>query len=256
MDAARSGVPGLIRLVRRVLLMVALLLLCVPLHYAWKLAGRRSPWPRRFLGGVGHIAGLRVRVEGRALGSHVLFIANHLSWLDIMLLAGTSGASFVSKEEVARWPVVGWLARLHDTVFVARTERRAVKGQADALRNALAEGRPVALFPEGTTAGGHEVLPFRASLLSALFPPIERVKVQPVAIDYGDAAHDIAWVGEEPAPANAKRILARRGTIPVTVRFLDPVAPADAGNRKILAERCRGEILAALDAFEAAPDRL
>ena len=243
-------------LLRRLLAIVAGLIACVPLHYAWKLFGRRSPWPRRFLFWVGYSAGLRVRVEGRPLASHVLFVANHLSWLDIMLIAGTSGASFVSKEEVARWPVVGWLAGLHQTVFVARTERRAVKGQADALRAALAAGRPVALFPEGTTAGGHEVLPFRASLLSALFPPIARVNVQPVAIDYGEAAHDLAWVGEESAPANAKRILSRPGTIPVTVRFLEPVDPAEAGDRKNLAERCRGEILAALDAFEAAPDRL
>lgn len=227
--------------------MVGLLLLCLPLHFAWKLAGRRSPWPRRFLGGVGRAAGLRVRVEGRPLPSHVLFVANHLSWLDIMALAGASGTAFVSKDEVARWPVAGWLARLNDTVFVARSERRAVRGQAEALRDALAGGRPVALFPEGTTEGGHDVLPFRASLMASLFPPIPRVKVQPVALDYGAVAHDIAWVGAESAPDNARRILSRPGTIPLTLRFLEPVDPAAAGDRKALAESCRAEILEALD---------
>ncbi|MFN3389541.1 MAG: lysophospholipid acyltransferase family protein, partial [Allosphingosinicella sp.] len=247
----------MIRLVPRVLAMAGLLLLCLPLHYAWRMAGRRSPWPRRFLGGVGRAAGLRVRVEGRPLPSHVLFVGNHLSWLDIMALAGASGTAFVSKDDVARWPVAGWLARLNNTIFVARTERRAVKGQADALRAALAAGQPVALFPEGTTEGGHDVLPFRASLLAALFPPIPGVKVQPVALDYGEAAHDIAWVGKEGAAANAKRILARPGTIPLTVRFLAPVDPQAAGDRKALAESCRAEILEALDgpapsaAFEA-----
>lgn len=233
--------------------MAGLLALCLPLHYAWKAAGKRSPWPRRFLGGVGRAAGVRVRIEGRPLGSHVLFVANHLSWLDIMILAGASGTAFVSKDEVARWPVAGWLARLNSTIFVARTERRAVRGQAEALRTALASGQPVALFPEGTTEGGHDVLPFRASLLASLFPPLPRVRVQPVAIDYGAAAHDIAWVGKEGAAANARRILSRPGAIPVTIRFLEPVDPHEAGDRKTLAERCRTEILDALGGAEPSP---
>jgi len=153
----------------------------VPLHYSWKLFGRPSPWPRRFLFWVGYLAGARTRIVGTPLKRHVLFVSNHLSWLDIMVIAGATGAAFVSKDDVAGWPVIGWLARLNNTVFVARTERKAVRGQADALRAALASGQPVALFPEGTTAGGAEILPFRASLLSSLFPPIPDVKVQPVA---------------------------------------------------------------------------
>src|SRR3712207_5946506 len=187
------------RLTLRVAAIVAGLMVCVPLHYLWKLLGLRSPWPRRFLYWVGRLAGMRPRIVGTPLRSHVLFVSNHLSWLDIMLIAGASGAAFVSKDDVARWPVIGWLARLNNTVFVARTERNAVRGQADALRSALATGQPVALFPEGTTEGGVDILPFRASLLASLFPPLPGVKVQPVAIDYGPAAHDIAWIGEEPA---------------------------------------------------------
>jgi 1-acyl-sn-glycerol-3-phosphate acyltransferase len=170
-----------------------------------------------------------------------------------MLLAGASGATFVSKAEVADLPVFGWLARLHDTVFVARGERRAVKGQADALRVALASGQPVALFPEGTTDGGVAILPFRPSLLSALFPPLPGVMVQPVAIDYGAAGHDIAWVGAEPGGANVKRVLSRPGTIPVTLHFLPAIAPAEAADRKVLARRCRAEIVRALGVPAEAP---
>jgi 1-acyl-sn-glycerol-3-phosphate acyltransferase len=230
----------------RALAMAGAFLVSVPLHYAWRLAGRPSPWPRRFLGWIGRIAGMRARISGRPLSSHVLFVANHLSWLDIMLVAGASGAAFVSKDDVARWPLIGWLARLHNTVFVARTARGAVRSQADALRTALATGQPVALFPEGTTDGGPALLPFRASLMESLFPPLPGLRVQPVALDYGDAAHDIAWVGSEGALANARRILSRRGTVPVAIRFLEPIDPAEAGDRKILAERSRAEILAAL----------
>ena len=232
------------------------LLVCVPLHYLWKLAGAKSPWPRRFLGLVGRAAGMRVRTTGTPLQRHVLFLANHSSWLDIMVLAGASGTAFVSKDDVARWPVIGWLSSLNKTVFVARTERKAVRGQADALRAALATGQPVALFPEGTTEGGVEVLPFRASLLASLFPPLDGVKVQPVAIDYGAAGQDIAWIGEEPAAANVRRVLARAGTVPVTIHFLTPVDPAQVPDRKALAERSRAEILAALGASSPSADQL
>ena len=246
----------MIRLILRVAAMVAGFMVCVPLHYAWKLAGRPSPWPRLFLYWIGRSAGMRARTVGTPLKRHVLFVANHLSWLDIMLIAGATGTAFVSKDEVARWPVIGWLARLNNTVFVARTERNAVRGQADALRSALASGQPVALFPEGTTDGGPDLLPFRASLLASLFPPLPGLKVQPVAIDYGAAAHDIAWVGQESAGANVKRVLSRRGTTPVTISFLEPVDPAQAGDRKALATAARAEIHAALDPSAKAPDRL
>ncbi|HYJ84396.1 MAG TPA: lysophospholipid acyltransferase family protein [Allosphingosinicella sp.] len=236
----------MIRLTLRALAMTAALLVCLPLHYLWRLFGRRSPWPRRFLGWVARAAGMRVQVVGVPLESDVLFLANHLSWLDILVLAGASGTAFVAKAEVADTPVVGWLANLNNTVFVARAERSAVRGQADSLRTALASGQPVALFPEGTTDGGPDILPFRASLLAALFPPLPRVMVQPVALDYGAAAHDLAWIGDETGLANVRKVLARRGTTPVTVQFLAPVDPA-TGDRKALAKAARDEIVEALE---------
>ena len=197
---------------------------------------------------MGRIAGLKIERIGTPLRSHVLYLTNHASWLDIMLMAGTTGCAFVSKKEVADWPVAGWLASLNETIFVARTERQAVHGQANALRAALASGRTVTLFPEGTTEGGIDVLPFRASLLAALFPAPSGVRVQPVAIDYHAAAHDIAWLGNEPADVNALRVLGRRGRIPVTLHFLKPIDPATMDSRKQLALMAREEVVTALKA--------
>jgi 1-acyl-sn-glycerol-3-phosphate acyltransferase len=234
----------MVRLILRTAAMAAALLVCLPLHYLWRLFGP-SPWPRRFLGLVARAAGMRVRVVGLPLERDVLFLANHLSWLDIVLLAGASGTAFVAKAEVASTPLVGWLATLNNTVFVARSERGAVRGQAHSLRTALASGQPVALFPEGTTEGGPDILPFRASLLAALYPPLPGVKVQPVALDYGAAANDLAWVGEESGLSNFRKVLARRGTTPVTVQFLAPVDPA-RGDRKALASAAHAEIVEAL----------
>lgn len=228
----------------------------MPLHYGARLLTGGSAWPRRFLRFAGRRAGLRVRVEGRPLGNNALFVSNHESWLDILALGSAAGASFVAMEELSRWPLVGWLAGLNRTIFVARAERGAVKGQADALRAALAEGRAVALFPEGTTEGGRGVLPFRPSLLASLYPPLPDVKVQPVAIDYHLHEDEIAWVGDEPAGTNAKRMLSRAGTIPVTLRFLDLIDPAEVGDRKALAARAHGAIVAALGASVPAPDPL
>lgn len=235
--------------------MAAALLVCLPLHYLWRLFRRPSPWPRSFLAWVARAAGMRVVVMGVPLERDVLFLANHLSWLDILVLAGASGTSFVAKAEVADTPVVGWLAGLNNTVFVARSERSGVRGQADALRTALASGQPVALFPEGTTDGGPDILPFRASLLAALYPPLPGVKVQPVAIDYGAAAHDLAWVGEEAGLANVRKVLSRRGTAEVVLHFLAPVDP-EAGDRKALARAARDEIVEALSPSGGGADRL
>ena len=154
------------------------------------------------------------------------------------------------------WPAIGWLAGLNDTIYVARTARRQARDQADRLRAALDAGRSVSFFPEGTTEGGHAVLPFRASLFGSLYPPIEGVLVQPVAIDYGALTHDIAWVGEESTGANARRVMSGYRRIPVTVRFLDPIDPRSAGDRKALAALAREAIVQALGASAGAPDRL
>lgn len=244
------------RLTLRLAAIAAGLIVCLLPHYGWRLAGRASPWPRLFLAWAGYCCGLRVRVVGRPLRRDVLFVSNHLSWLDILAVAGATGAAFVSKDEVARWPVIGWMARLNNTVFVARSDRRAVRDQADALRGALATGRAVALFPEGTTAGGHEVLPFRASLLASVMPPLPGLTVQPIAIDYGAAAEEIAWVGDEGAKANARRILSRPGVIPVTLHVLESVDPHDVPDRKALAEAARAEIIDALGASSGGPNPL
>lgn len=244
------------RLALRIAMIAAGLIALLPLHYFWKWTGRKSPWPRIFLGWVAHAAGMRARIVGQPLRSHVLFLSNHLSWLDIMLIAGASGAAFVSKDEVARWPLVGWLAGLNDTIFVTRTRRGAVRDQADTLRSALASGKPVALFPEGTTEGGPEILPFRPSLLASLFPPLPGVRIQPVAMDYGSASHDIAWVGRESAGANARRILSRKGSTPVTISFLEPLSPENHADRKALAQAARAAIVEKLRASEAGADGL
>lgn len=240
----------------RVLAIAAGLVVCIPLHsFSRRLFGR-SLWARRFLAYAGRRCGLRVRVEGKPLAGSVLFAANHVSWLDILAIGGAAPTAFIAKDEVEHWPVIGRLADLNDTIYVARSARREARDQADRLRAALAAGSSVSFFPEGTTEGGHEVLPFRASLFESLFPPLEGVTVQPVALDYGTITAAIAWVGDESTGANARRVMNDYRRIPLTIRFLDPIDPADAGDRKALAVLAREAIVAALAASDSPPDRL
>lgn len=236
------------RAATRIAAMAAALVPCLPLHAMWRVAGRKSPWPSIYLGLAGRAAGLRVRVTGQPLRQSVLLTPNHISWLDILALGGAGRSAFVSKAEVRSWGVIGWLAGLNNTVYVEREDRRAVQGQASALSSALRHGKPVALFPEGTTGNGFAMLPFRASLFAAVSPPPEGVRVQPVALDYGAIAPEIAWTDSESAGANAVRILNRKGSIALIIHFLDPLEHENLGDRKRIAAESHARVHAKLNA--------
>ncbi|QGP78302.1 lysophospholipid acyltransferase family protein [Sphingobium sp. CAP-1] len=231
-----------LRRLLRIGALVGSLLLCLIAHLGWRLLRLRSPWPRRFLALAARSVGARVRIEGRPCDGDIFLLANHVSWIDILALGSATGAAFVSHDGVARWPVIGWLAAQNNTLFVARERRGALSGQLDALRAAMLGHQPVALFPEGTTSDGSGLLPFKPALLAVLLPPPRAVMIQPVHIDYGAATPDIAWHGDEPAGTNARRILDRKGALPVTIRFLEPFDPAHCADRKVIAAIARERI--------------
>jgi lyso-ornithine lipid O-acyltransferase len=252
--AAAAGHPpplswsGRLRIAARAAWLIAGLLVAVPLHNLFRLVRAPSPWPRLFLGWAARAAGARVRRHGTPLKRDVFFIANHVSWIDIPAIAGASGSAFVAKAEIRTSPLVGWLATLNRTVFVSREDRLGVAEQINRLKAALADRWAVTVFPEGTTTDGRSLLPFKSPLLKVLEPPPPGVMVQPVLLDYGAAATDIAWIGVENGAANALRVLARRGTFPLTLCFLEPFHPRDFPGRKAIAAESRRRIEAALSA--------
>lgn len=233
------------RAILRIVLIVLLLLIVFVPHMGFRAVGQHSPVPRLFLRGGAWIAGLNLRSHGDRIPRNVLYVANHVSWMDILVLGGVSGCAFVSKAEVEAWPIIGWLADQVDTVYVKREDRRAVIGQASEVGDALATGRPVALFPEGTTNDGITIKPFRASLLASVVDPPEGIHVQPVALDYGADGAEIAWTEEELVP-NLREVLARKGRINVGLHFLEPLTGADTSNRKLMASHARDAIVHAL----------
>ena len=250
-DARLASVNGLVpalRIAARVAALGALALVCVPLHYAWRAAGARSPWPQRFLGRAGWISGVRTRIIGTPLRHDVFFVANHLSWTDVCILGGITGTAFVAQDKIAAWPVIGWLANLNATLYVSRTERRTAGDQVARLATALAGDQPLTLFPEGTTTDGTHLLPFKSVLFEGLAPPPRPLRIQPVLLDFDAAGKALAWIGTEGAPASARRTLAHPGTFTVLVRFLKPFDPAEFDGRKGVAAEARRRIADALSA--------
>jgi 1-acyl-sn-glycerol-3-phosphate acyltransferase len=225
----------------RIIGLIGLFLVCAPVHFASLLLLRRSGWPRRFLGAAGWISGARVRVSGAPAAPHSLLLANHISWLDILVLGGATGTAFVAKDDLGSG-LVHWLADLNNTVYVRREHRRGARDQALAIAAALAGEQPVTVFPEGAVGPGDGLLPFRSTLLEAGAFAGRDVAIRPVAVDYGALAEEISWFGET-GRDNVVRVLGRRGTIPVAVRLLDSLAP---GDRKQIARQAREAISASL----------
>jgi len=178
-----------------------------------------------------------------------LLLANHVSWLDILILAGATGCAFVSKDNLGHG-FIHWLADQNQTLYIPRGRRSTTADQARAIASRLDHPQPLALFPEGTTGPGDHLLPFRSSLLAAVAPAPARAAVRPVALDYGSAASEVGWYGES-GKDNVLRVLGRNGHLPTVVHCLPPLERSE--DRKLLAHQAREAIAAALAASGIAP---
>jgi 1-acyl-sn-glycerol-3-phosphate acyltransferase len=215
------------------------------------------------------ILGFRVELKGAISDRHpILFIANHVSYLDITILGGLIRGSFIAKAEVARWPLFGTLARLQRTVFIDRRAPKA-KVQGSEIARRLAAGGDLVLFPEGTSGDGMRVRPFKSALFGvAALVPDEALVLQPVSIAYtrlnglpmGRFYRPwFAWYGDMEMASHLWALLGL-GTVTVSVEFHPPVVAAAYVSRKALSEAChrivsRG-VAAALSGREAPSETL
>ncbi|MEM6423235.1 MAG: lysophospholipid acyltransferase family protein [Pseudomonadota bacterium] len=190
------------------------------------------------------LAGLRLKIEGERISGGAL-VANHCSWLDILALRAVCLMYFVSKAEVADWPGVGFVTRVTGTIFVERRRSQA-KAQEAVLRSRIAADQLLIFFPEGTSTDGERVLPFKSSLFSAFYEEGAGADllVQPVSLRYrpapGSGLPDsfYAWWADMSFYGHVFEVFARSRGGTVTVRFLPPLRPAEAGDRKALAAAC------------------
>ena len=232
---------GRLRAVRRIVCAVLWTLFAVPIQMVLiRLPGRaKIAFARRYHAVLCRLIGLRVQVVGTpSRDPSVLFVSNHSSWLDILVLGATIEAAFVSKSEVGQWPVVGTVARLGRTVFVSR-KRNSTGKEAEEIQQRLRRGDSIILFPEGTSNDGTRVLPFRSSFLAVA---AEAKQVQPVSLVYDRLGglpacrRDrplFAWYGDMDIATHFWRI-ARRSGARATVLLHDPADPAAFPDRKAL----------------------
>ena len=188
------------------------------------------------------------RVRGNLdAGGNVLVVANHISWLDIVVLNAVCPVRFVAKAEVARWPVAGRLVRGAGTLFIERTRRRDTHRINEVVAAALAQGDVVAVFPEGTTSTGASVLPFKSSLLQPIVDAAG--EVQPLALRYrtpdGVRSEAPSYVGDEPVIASFLRVCGMPALV-VDVTALDRMPAADR-HRRVLAREAEAAIRTVLD---------
>lgn len=200
---------------------------------------------------VCRLLGVRITLEGTLTDARPLLIAaNHVSWLDINVLASIAPMSFIAKSEVAGWPVFGWLAKLQRSVFVDRNRRNHTGHVNNAIGKRLAAGDVMVLFAEGTSSDGNRVLGFRSALLGAAHElscdngDAPAIHVQPVSIVYTrlnglpmGRQHRpvVAWHGDIELGPHLWRLL-KSGSIDVTVAFGEPIPLRDAAGRKSVAE--------------------
>jgi lyso-ornithine lipid O-acyltransferase len=243
---------GQFMFVARVLLLFSALGLGLVLHNIWRIFRRPSPWPRLFLLSVSWTFGIATATTGQRIRKNVFYAANHHSWIDIPVISGVTGCAFIANDGIEGWPLVGWLCKINNTIFVSRENRLSVNDQVDDLREAMSGDQPVTIFPEGTTHDGTALLPFKPSLFAALVPPPEGMLVQPVFLSYGKYTSRIAWVGQEPATVNFWRLLSFVRPVTATIHFLEPLDPAQFAGRKAISAEVRMRIGAAMEASRLA----
>jgi lyso-ornithine lipid O-acyltransferase len=170
-----------------------------------------------------------------------LLVCNHLSYLDILVLASLTPAVFISKSEVKHWPVFGWCARLGGTLFVDRTRRRDVTRMNAEIERSLAGGNVVVLFPEGTSWNGHEILPFKSSLLEPIVGSPHPLSVGRIAYALEDGAveEDICYWGDMTFLPHLVKLMTKR-QIGARVGFA-PI-PHPASDRKELARQLHAAV--------------
>jgi 1-acyl-sn-glycerol-3-phosphate acyltransferase len=203
-------------------------------------------WSRGMLA----LLGIRLSRVGSIGAGPLLLVANHISWLDILAINAVQPARFVSKSDVRHWPLLGWLVACGGTLFIERERKRDALRVVHQVAAALTAGEIIAVFPEGTTGDGHDVLPFHANLLQAALAT--HAPVQALALRYSDSRQPVsaaaAFVGDTSLAASIwATAMAHR--LHVQVQMCAPRVTTQEGDRRELAEQLRHDILDGLENY-------
>ncbi|MDV7339565.1 lysophospholipid acyltransferase family protein [Terasakiella sp. A23] len=237
--------PSLTRGIIRAILFLSWTLLLVPPYLVLFMLGRwiRRPFVSLWHRGVCAIIGMKVNQHGTPYeGQRVLLAGNHISYLDIPLLASCYDITFVAKADVASWPLFGFLARIAQTAFIERKPSKA-REQKIQLQQRIMDGERLMIFPEGTSSKGESVLPFKSSLFEMIMEDHIRTDcaIQPVTISFNKKADgdilssqerdSFAWYGDMTLLPHLWHVFCIKGA-EVDIIFHAPAMAHDFADRK------------------------
>ena len=191
-----------------------------------------------------HILDMRIETTGHP-SRGCLFVANHVSWLDIPIIGAQSPVGFLSKAEIRRWPLVGWMASIAGTLFLPRGANQVGK-MIGIIEKRLRNGHGVVVFPEGTTTDGTRLLRFHPRLFAV--GQCAGIRVQPVAIRFGTNSSpdpNAPFIGDDAFLPHLANVISKPG-MRVQLHFLPPLDGAELSRREI-AEYCGSQIAAVLE---------
>jgi 1-acyl-sn-glycerol-3-phosphate acyltransferase len=200
---------------------------------------------------------IHVRVVGEPVrGRAVLFVSNHVSWVDIVVIGSIQPVAFIAKSDVRKWPLIGITAQMQRTVFVDRARRHQAADAIGEIVKRLASGTSVVLFAEGTSSDGNRVLPFRSALIGAIKHAAEQeggaadILIQPMSICY-TGQHGIpmgrrhrplvAWYGDLDFMPHIRDFIAR-GAVDAVVSYATPVPAHSVADRKAMTKTLEGAV--------------
>jgi lyso-ornithine lipid O-acyltransferase len=220
---------------------------------------QRADWLHRFCSRALRRMGINVKVTG-SFPKRGAVISNHLSYLDIVVYASIHPCVFVSKAEIKKWPVVGWMTTMSGTVYVERGHGGSAMKARKGMQAALDAGLPVVFFPEGTTTNGREMLRFHSGLLGQVLDGGADVTAAYVhyTLSEGNSpdvtiADDVCYWGNRDMVAHIFKFLGLRG-VGAQVRFAESpiVFSGEAIHRKHAAIEARGAVKALFESSATA----
>jgi len=197
--------------------------------------------------------GIHLRVLGQPVArGPALMVANHISWLDILVIHAARHCRFVSKSDIRDWPLVGMLATGAGTLYIERSRRKDALRMVKDMADAMTRGDVVAVFPEGTTSDGRELLPFHANLIQAAIEagaPVQAMSLQFIDARTGQISFAPCYIGDDTLIGSMWRTLKAR-RIEAVVHFGEPQT-AQGRDRRAWAQDLRQDIMRLRDAGQA-----
>ena len=251
---------SILRLFFILIFLLLIIAFSIPIQLFCNIIGfkLKQIYPLYFYQMIKTVTGINININKKKFNKKnmgVLYIANHVSWFDIICLGTLLNARFIAKKEVSQMGIFGFLATLSNTFFIDNENKNKIVEYNHLIQKKLIAGENFIIFPEGTTSDGNGIKNFKSSMLECAFDNNNEINIQPISICYSKLndipmgiylRRNIAWVGDTSMVATMANFL-RSGKITVDIIFHDLMSVNSFKNRKELAAHCEKQILSGLN---------